>query len=70
VYAWETVTPVSILITFSALSGAVLDTVVDGLMVSQSRLDPDYGAEDLQTLSWIMLGLGGVLGSVIGGAMT
>jgi hypothetical protein len=34
VYAWETVTPVAILITFSALSGAVLDTVVDGLMVS------------------------------------
>jgi hypothetical protein len=47
VYAWETVTPVAILITFSALSGAVLDTVVDGLMVSQSRLDPDYGSEDL-----------------------
>lgn len=47
-----------------------MDVVVDGLMVTQSRIDPDYGSEDLQTISWVMLGLGGITGSVTGGYIT
>lgn len=35
------------LVTVMAFSGACMDVVVDGLMVSQSRFDSDYGSEDL-----------------------
>jgi len=67
---FESATSIAWLVTLFALSTAFIDVVVDGLMVSQSRLDPDYGSEDLQTISWVMLGLGGVFGSVAGGLIT
>lgn len=35
------------LLFFSGLSLSVMDVVVDGLMVVQSRIDPNYGSEDL-----------------------
>ena len=35
------------MLTIKSLSGAVMDVVVDGLMVVQSRNDPELGSEDL-----------------------
>ena len=52
------------------LAGAFMDVVVDGLMVQQQRLDPENGSEDLQSLSWAMYGVGGVVGSYVGGVAT
>jgi hypothetical protein len=47
--------------------GAVMDVVVDGLMVINSRLNPNSGSEELQTYSWIFYGLGGVTGCSLAG---
>lgn len=62
-----------IFVTFlvvTSLAGAVMDVVVDGLMVVQQRRDPNSGSEDLQTFSWACLGIGGVFGSLGGGFLT
>jgi MFS family permease len=67
---FESATSVAWLVTAFALSTAFSDVVVDGLMVGQCRLDPDYGSEDLQTISWVSLGLGGIIGSISGGLIT
>ena len=58
---------VAALLFLMNFSVAVMDVVIEGLMVCQSRLDPDYGAEDLNTLGWTMVGFGGIIGSVVGG---
>ena len=47
-----------------------MDCVVDGLMVQQQRIDPAYGSEELQSLSWAMYGVGGVAGSLFVGYTT
>eukprot|EP00347_Sterkiella_histriomuscorum_P010122 403377520 len=47
-----------------ALNSAFTDVVVDALMVTQSKKDSENGSENLQTLSWVMLAIGGVLGSL------
>jgi predicted MFS family arabinose efflux permease len=60
-------TVVAALLFLMNFSVAVMDVVIDSLMVCQSRLDPDYGAEDLNTLAWTMVGFGGIVGSVAGG---
>ena len=52
------------------LTSAVMDVVVDGLMVSQSRLDPRSGSEDLQSYCWGIGGVGGMVGMLLGGWMT
>jgi len=54
----------------NSLSSAVMDVVVDGLMVSNSKKDPLYGSEDLQSYSWIMSGFGGVAGALMSGEIT
>lgn len=54
----------------TALTGAVMDVVIDGLMVVQQRRDPNSGSEDLQTFSWACVGVGGILGSLGGGFLT
>ena len=43
---------------------AVIDTVVDGLWVTQVRKDPKYGSDDLQVFSWICLSIGGICSSI------
>jgi MFS family permease len=53
----------------SELCSAVMDVIVDGLMVIQAKTDPEGGSEDLQSFSWVMFGVGGVVGSLIGGAI-
>lgn len=54
----------------NSLCSAVMDVVVDGLMVIMAKKDPLVGSEDLQTFSWVMYGVGGVIGSIIGGEIT
>ena len=49
------------------LSRAVIDVCVDGLMVVQARRDLNTGSENLQTLSWACIGLGGIFGSILAG---
>eukprot|EP00351_Strombidinopsis_sp_SopsisLIS2011_P004404 CAMPEP_0116871082 /NCGR_PEP_ID=MMETSP0463-20121206/1297_1 /TAXON_ID=181622 /ORGANISM="Strombidinopsis sp, Strain SopsisLIS2011" /LENGTH=56 /DNA_ID=CAMNT_0004508877 /DNA_START=410 /DNA_END=580 /DNA_ORIENTATION=+ len=51
---FETFYPLMTLLTIAAMCSATMDVVVDGLMVIQSRADPQNGSEDLQTYSWIM----------------
>ena len=49
------------------LSTAVADVVIDARVVEMSRLDPINGANDLQSLSWSMMSVGGIIGSLLGG---
>ena len=62
--------PIVVLGVFINLSGAFMDVVVDGLMVQQQRIDPTYGSEELQSLSWAMYGIGGVGGALLVGYTT
>ena len=55
---------------FMNLASAFMDVVVDGLMVMQSRRDQVNGSQDLQTFSWQLLGLGGIIGGISGGLIT
>ena len=52
------------------MTGAFLDVIVDALMVTQSRQDSEEGSEQLNTLSWLFLGFGGMFGSLFGGYLT
>ena len=52
------------------VSFAIMDVVLDGLMVQQSRKDPKSGSEDLQAFSWAIAGGAGIIGYVIGGEMS
>ena len=44
-----------------------MDVVVDGLMVCQSRLDPETGSETLQAYSWMCYSIGGIVFGILGG---
>jgi MFS family permease len=61
---------VAILLMMNSLNTAFNDVVVDAIMVVQSRKDPENGSEDLQTFSWVMLGIGGIFGSIFSAFMT
>lgn len=54
----------------NSLSAAVIDVVIDARVVEMSRLDPKYGANDLQSVSWMSMSVGGVLGSFLSGPAT
>ena len=43
---------------------------VDGLMVVQQRKDKVSGSADLQTWSWLILSIGAILASLLGGFLT
>jgi MFS family permease len=58
------------MLVLQSFAGAVMDVVIDGLMVVQQRKDPENGSENLQTLSWAMVGIGGITGTLIGGVLT
>ena len=51
-------------------SAAVTDVVVDGAMVTQAKLDPKGGSEDLQAFSWGSAAVGGICGLLWVGHMT
>lgn len=54
----------------NSLSAAVIDVVIDARVVEMSRLDPKHGANDLQSISWMSMSLGGVFGSFLSGPAT
>ena len=54
----------------SRLSGAFLDVIVDALMVVYSKQDEEDGSEELQSLSWGALGVGGMFSSIAGAYLT
>jgi hypothetical protein len=51
------------LLSVSSFAYGVVDTVVDGLWVTQVRCDAKYGSNDLLAYSWIWLSIGGILSS-------
>jgi len=51
------------LLALSSFAYGVVDTVVDGLWVTQVRCDAKYGSNDLLAYSWIWLSMGGILSS-------
>ena len=70
IFDFPTAGPVVSLITISMFASAMMDVVVDGLMVTQSRLDPKGGSEDLQSFMWAIAGISGVIGYLVGGILT
>jgi Na+/melibiose symporter-like transporter len=54
---------------FQSMAIAFSDVIVDALMCIQARKYPD-GAEELQTLSWTCLSLGGLVGSIAAAFLT
>jgi hypothetical protein len=61
---------VAIFLTLAALSEAFVNVVADAIMCVQARKDPENGSQDLIAFSWMASGVGGILGSVVGGIMT
>ncbi|TDH73190.1 hypothetical protein CCR75_003206 [Bremia lactucae] len=59
-----------LVLMLNSLSTAVIDVVIDARVVEMSRLDPKYGANDLQSVSWVSMSVGGVLGSILSGPAT
>lgn len=47
-----------------------MNVVSDAVMCVQARRDPENGSQDLISYSWMSVGIGGILGSVLGGVMT
>jgi MFS family permease len=60
---------VAILLTFAAMSEAFVNVVADAIMCVQARKDPEHGSQDLIAFSWIMTGIGGIIGSICGGLL-
>ena len=58
----------TICLFLQSLAIAFSDVIVDALMCIQARRCKD-GAEDLQTLSWSCLSIGGLAGSIAGAAV-
>ena len=46
-YPYQDAVWLCVCLTVSSFSGAVMDVVVDGLMVIQQRRDPEKGSENL-----------------------
>jgi len=66
----STAVTVTSLLLVTNLSTAVSDVVIDARVVEMSRLDPVNGANDLQSLSWSMMSMGGIIGSILAGPAT
>jgi hypothetical protein len=65
VHTYSNASTVMWLAVFNSAAGAVMDVVVDGLMVINSRKDPNFGSEELQSYSWGFYGLGGIVGCTL-----
>lgn len=61
---------ITAMLFISSLSTAFTDVVIDACMVAQSRKDPKHGSEDLQSYSWTLLSIGGILGSLLAAFFT
>lgn len=51
----------------TSLSTAVNDVVIDARLVEVARVDPKNGANNLQSLSWCAMAVGGIMGSLLAG---
>ena len=51
-------------------SGAFADVLVSAIIVEAARLDLTNGSHDLQSLSWIMYGVGGLIGTTFAAFVT
>ena len=49
----------------ASFSGAFADVTVQAIVVEAARVDPKSGAQDLQSLSWIIFGVGITIGSIV-----
>lgn len=54
-------------LTINSFAIAVNRTIIDGLLVIQSRKDAKRGSDDLQTYSWISFSIGGMICFTLGG---
>lgn len=59
-----------LMLMLQSLAVAVIDVVIDAKVVEISRLDPENGANDLQSLAWIATSWGGMLGASLSGLAT
>nr|CCA22642.1 folateBiopterin Transporter (FBT) family putative [Albugo laibachii Nc14] len=57
-------------LTIQSFAVAFIDVVIDARVVEVSRLDPVNGANDLQSVSWGAMAIGGVIGSTLSGPAT
>jgi len=57
-------------LTLNGMAGAFVDVIIDALMVQQSRKDPIYGSEDLNSYSWLWLSVGGASGCFLAAYLT
>lgn len=55
---------ITTVLMINSVSTAFTDVVTDALMVAESRLDKVHGSEDLQTLCWLFVSIGGILGMI------
>ena len=69
-FDYETHVPIVAFITTTQVCSAMMDVVVDGISVAQSRLDPELGSQDLQAFTTITAGLSGMTGFYLGGVLT
>lgn len=58
------------MLIINATATAFTDVVLDAYMVAQSRKDPLHGSEDLQSYSWTLLSIGGIMGSLFAAFFT
>jgi len=58
------------LLTANGFCGAVLTVVTNGLICIHSRIDPEYGSNDLWTYVWAVGGVGGFSGCILGGYLS
>ena len=58
------------LITTTTGCVAIMDVVLDGLMVISARIDPQNGSQDLQSLCWLSGCIAGMTGYIVGGIFT
>ena len=61
---------VTLLLGLASLSLAFINVVVDAIIIVQSRKDSLHGSQDLMSIAWMAMGVGGVAGCVAGGYLT
>ncbi|KAF7112241.1 hypothetical protein RHSIM_RhsimUnG0251600 [Rhododendron simsii] len=59
--------PLMIILTVQNLGSAMADVVVDAMIAEAVRVERASFAGDLQSLSWMVMALGGICGSSLGG---